>query len=385
VQVRRVTSIEEIEEIRAAWQAAGVRRFDADIDFYLALAASRDNFVRPYVLLLERSGEVEAMLVARIEDIALRAKLGYRSLFSARVRAITLVHGGVTGITDANAAAFVDELNGSLARREADVLSLSGQATSSPLYRAAARGIPAFRREPAGHATTHHTLALPATMEAFLASRSKSTRESVKRYRKKVERDLGERLELRVYRKPADIDRIFGDTEPVAAQTYQRGLGVALADTPAQRALIEVGLERDWFRTYVLALDGRTIAFWPGYAYRGTFFIGTPGYDPAFAEYRIGMYLQMRMIEDFCADPDLHTVDYGFGDAEYKRRFGSDSWEEADLLAFAPTPRALAVHAVRSAILLGVDGARGTLARAGLLDRMKRGWRRRLAASSTTA
>jgi GNAT acetyltransferase-like protein len=381
--VRIVSSLGALEEIRDRWAGAPVGRHDAELDYYLAFAGSRPEFVRPYVLVLERGDEVEAMMVARVEDIRLRAGIGYRTVFSARARSITLVHGGLVGVDEENAPLILRELEQSLTRREADLLFLPAQRTDSPLYRAALDAVPAYRRQPFEGHGVHRALTLPDSYDEFLRSRSKSTRESVKRYRKKVERDLGDRLELRIHREPGDLERIFADTEPVAALTYQRGLGVALADTPQQRALLEVGLERGWYRVYVLCLDGRTIAFWPGSAHRGTFHIGTPGYDPAYADYRIGTYIQMRMFEDLIADPDIHAVDYGVGDSEYKRRFGSQSWEEADVHVFAPTARALAVNAARSAILGADMGARAALRRAGVLERVKRGWRRRLARSSS--
>lgn len=377
--LRIVSSLGAIEAIRERWESAPVGRHDADLDFYLAYAASRSSFVHPYVMLVERGDELEAMLVARVEDVRLRAGAGYRSVFSPRVRSITLVHGGLVGIDEANARPIVAELQRSLAAREADLLFLPAQRTDSPLYRAALEALPAYRRQPFERRAVHRALVLPGTFDEFLRSRSKSTRESVKRYRKRVERDLGQRLELRVYRDPADIERIFADTEPVAALTYQRGLGVALADTPDQRALIEVGLRRGWYRVYVLYLEGKAIAFWPGSAYGGTFHIGTPGYDPAYADYRIGTYLQMRMVEDLIADPEVRLVDYGQGDAEYKRRFGTESWDEADLHVFAPTARAVAINLARAAILAAAEGARAALRRAGVLERIKRGWRRRLA------
>jgi Acetyltransferase (GNAT) domain len=378
-RIRLIDSLEAVEQVREAWKSAPLGRHDADIDFYVAYAASRAHFMRPHVLLVERDGSLEAMLVARVEDTALPATVGYRTLFRARVRSITLVHGGLAGVSDEIADLIVGELRATLARGDADALSLPALRTDAPLYRAATRDLPAYLRSPSAGDATHRRLELPATMDEFMQSRSKSTRDSVKRYRKKVERELGERLELRVYRDESELQTIFADTEPVAAKTYQRGLGVALADTPEQRALLEVGLRHGWFRTYVLYLDGRPVAFWPGFAYRGTFFIGTPGYEPELSEYRIGTYLQMRMIEDFCADPAISAVDYGFGDAEYKRRFGSESWTERDLLIFARRPRPIAINGARSAVMLTATGVRGLLARFGLLDRVKRAWRRRLA------
>jgi CelD/BcsL family acetyltransferase involved in cellulose biosynthesis len=377
-RVRLVSTLHEVEGLRERWDAAPIARFNADLDFYLAYAASQPSFVRPHVLLVERSGELEAMLVARVEDIDLSATFGYRSVFRSRVRSITLTHGGLISESDQSAHLLLNELRRSLARREADVVSLPALRTDGPLLRAATSEVPAVLREPVARPSLHRRVVLPLTGEEFLRSLSKSTRESTKRYRKKVERDLGERLQLRVYDKESDLERIFSDTDPVARKTYQRGLGVALEDTPEQRSLLQVGLRRGWFRTYVLYLEGRPIAFWPGYAYRGTFFIGTPGYDPEFGRYRIGMYLLGRMIDEFCGDPDVQAVDFGFGDAEYKRRFGSESWEECNVRLFAPTPRALALNAARTAIGASAAAATALLTRFGWLDQVKRRGRRQL-------
>jgi CelD/BcsL family acetyltransferase involved in cellulose biosynthesis len=320
-----------------------------------------------------------------VEDIRLPTKFGYLSMLRPKVRSITIPFGGIYGATDELAPLLIRELRAQLAAGAADVLWMPALRTDSPLHRAARTEVPPLQREPHLPVDTHRRLELADSYEAFLRSRSKSSRESAKRYRKKVDRELGDRLELRVYRDPADIDRIFADSEPVAAQTYQRALGVALEDTPQQRALIEVGLQRGWFRCYVAYLDGRPIAFWPGYGYDGTFYIGTPGYDPACADLRIGMYLLVRMIDDFCADPTLQAVDYGFGDAEYKRRYATESWEESDIRIFAPRARPVALRLFVTAQGALVRAATAALERAGVFEDLKRGWRRRLAHGSSAS
>jgi len=47
----------------------------------------------------------------------------------------------------------------------------------------------------------------------------------------------------------------------------------------------------------------------------------------------------MRVIEDACADPSLDVLDFGPGDAAYKRQFSSDSRVERNVVVFAPTFR----------------------------------------------
>ena len=372
----------EVDELRAAWERLEPRHLNADPDHFAAVLEGRGEAVRPHVVLAERDGEPEALAVARIEDLELEARLGYRSVFRPRVRTITLVYGGLVGDPEGEASAEVlAELRAALARREADALRMRGVRVDSALRAAAERSTSFLRRQHAASTTAHWQLTLPPSYEEFLAGRSKSTRESVKRYGKKLVKELGDRAEVRVIRDEAEIDVLFRDVERVTAQTYQKGLGASFADTPQYRALTRTAMRNGWFRAYFLDVDGAPVAFWHGMNYRGVFSIGVPGYDPAFSELRVGTFLLMRMIEDFCADREVGVLDYGFGDAEYKRRFGDERWEETDVLLFARRPRPVAVNWIRST-LFGLDkAARRLLERRGAFGRVRKRARVRLGGS----
>jgi CelD/BcsL family acetyltransferase involved in cellulose biosynthesis len=339
-------SLEQAEAVRPVWETIPFERVDADVDFFSTVVRARPEVVRPHVIV--RDDGAGGVVVARVEDIALTVSFGYRSIARPRVRALTVVPGGVAGVASQRVAQqLTDDLRAVLAEGEADVLVVPGVRTESALF-TALESAPFACRGHAVERTTHRRLSLPPTFDELLASRSRSTRESVKRYTKRLLREHEDDLVLEVFRTPAEAERLFRDLETVAATTYQRGLGVAFADNEEHRSLALLGLDRGWFRAYVLSLAGRPIAFWTGYAYNGVFSIGTPGYDPAFAEHRVGQYVQMRMLEDLCDDPEVDSVDYGFGDAEYKRRFSDESWEEADLVLFAPRLRPVLLNALRS-------------------------------------
>jgi CelD/BcsL family acetyltransferase involved in cellulose biosynthesis len=231
-------------------------------------------------------------------------------------------------------------------------------------------------------ATTHRRLRLPGSFDEFVQDRSKSTRQSINRYTKKLERELGARLAFRVFSAPAELDELFAAVEPVAAKTYQGGLGVALRDDERNRRLVALGLDRGWFRTWVLYLDGAPVAFWPGWIYNRTFFVGTPGYEPSMGGHRPGQYVLMRVIADLCADPDVEACDFGFGDSEYKRRFSNEEWDEVDVLIFAPTLKGLRLNAGRRAVGIADRGLRTLANQTGLAEPLKRAWRRRLSSSA---
>ena len=190
---------------------------------------------------------------------------------------------------------------------------------------------------------------------------------------------------MRRYTSRGDLDRLFADSERVQQRTYQRSLGVGFTNDELTRRLTELAMDNGWFQGVVLYLRGEPAAFWHGSAYRGTFGTSVTGYDPAAAEHRPGTYLLMKLVETLCADPTVHTLDFGFGDAEYKRSFGDTSVLEEDAVVFEPRPRPLAVNAAESALLGTATLARSVLARGGGVEKARRAWRRRLARPGGTA
>jgi CelD/BcsL family acetyltransferase involved in cellulose biosynthesis len=90
----------------------------------------------------------------------------------------------------------------------------------------------------------------------------------------------------------------------------------------------------------------------------------------------------LRMIEDLCADPTVEVLDFGFGDAEYKRRLGDFSTREEDVLVYAPTARSVRINLTRTALLLAIGGMRRLAGASALGGAVKRRWRRRLSTAS---
>jgi CelD/BcsL family acetyltransferase involved in cellulose biosynthesis len=144
-------------------------------------------------------------------------------------------------------------------------------------------------------------------------------------------------------------------------------------------------MNRGWFRAYVLYLDGEPISFWHGHVYRGAFFTGIPGYDPAYTDLRVGNYVLFRLIADLCADDAIDTLDFGWGEAEYKRRLSTRSRLEHDVHLFAPTAKGCLTNVARSSLLTGATGVRSLLARTDMIDPVKRRWRDRLTSGGHSA
>jgi CelD/BcsL family acetyltransferase involved in cellulose biosynthesis len=354
-------SLEEVERLRPLWERVPVSSPDADLDLFAGVVAGSPEVSRPHVVAMERADRPPAMAIARLEESRISLKVGYRAIARPKLRTLVVVYSGLAGSEDEQASrALLGELQSALIRGEADMLYLSKLRTDTPLF-ALARGLaPWHCRDHLLETVPRTDVAVPHDLDAFLKARSRNTRDNVKRYGKRLERAHGDDLAVRSYREPEQLDEALAAMEAVAATTYQRALGVGFREEPRQRAVLERAARKDVFRAWVLSIAGNPVAFWHGLSYGGTFYIGSPGYDPAFGNLRVGQYLQMRMMEDLCADPAVQRLDYGFGDAQYKRSFGDRTWTEADVMIFAPRLRALCVNGLRTA----VGGATRTAKRA---------------------
>jgi CelD/BcsL family acetyltransferase involved in cellulose biosynthesis len=371
-------SVEEIEALREPWRELLADQISADPDFLLAVVRSEARVLRPHVVVAELEGRPSAILVGRLESVKLPSHLGYKELRLPELRAITVGYGGLLGDpSEEITKKLLESLRVSLASGEADVVIFRELRVGSPLHRLVGTTTGVLRSR-ASRRSVHRELVLPDSPEAFLSSLSKSTRDGVKRYRRKLERELGERLEVRFFRSANEVDEVMAALDAVAARSWQRGLGSGFRDDPGHRDRTQLALRRGWFRACVVSVDGVPIAFWHGMGLGGRLISGIPGFDPDYAELRVGTYALVRLVESLTTDPDFTVLDFGFGDAEYKRRFGTGSWEEESLALFAHRPKPVAVAVARAGIRATNDAARAALGKAGVAGRVRNAWRRRL-------
>jgi hypothetical protein len=381
VRVAAIRTLDELEAVRHEWLPLIASSITTHPDYYRAVIETEPQVEAPYVLTARRDGQLEAMLLARFERIPLPCKVGYRTVYAPTVRSITVIYEGYLGDVEEHGPRLVSELRSAIDRGVADVLLFRHLNVEHPLHRVATESGGLLTHQRLGRRTICWERTLPPTYDEFLASLSKSTRTGLTRYIKKVDRDFDGRLETRTFRNADDLDDYFRDAELVAAKSYQRGLGAGVRDNPRQRRRATVAAEHGWFRSYMVYLDGAPIAFCGGEGFEERFRYGIPAYDPEYSGYRIGNYVLMKLVEDLCDDPELTLLDFGFGDAEYKRRFGDRSWHEEDVLIYARRPRPIMINLVRTA-LLGVNAAALALGkRTGVLSRIKNWWRSRLRAT----
>ncbi|MGH3104655.1 MAG: GNAT family N-acetyltransferase [Gaiellaceae bacterium] len=343
-------SIDEVESLRPLWERLQGANLPSDIDYFLAVASFHPAVVRPHVVLVEQADTDPCLLIGHVYDLRLGHRLGYWTPFRPAVRAINLYRGHLGDASPEALARGLQSLAGEL-DREADAILLRYLERGSPLFEAAVRAFPARRRQRCSPTSVRWASDIGATLEDTLGPRSRKTRENVRRIRRRMARDFGERAAVRIFRDVSEAEVLFRDVDEVAVKTYQTGFGAVYREDEFKRRLTEVGMRKGWYRAYVLYVDGGPVAFWTGYSYGGVFgWRGVTGYDPEYRSYSVGTYLLTAVLDDLSRDPDVHMFSLGSGDFPFKRFFGDRRWEEVDVRIFSSSPRGIWINVAGSAV-----------------------------------
>jgi CelD/BcsL family acetyltransferase involved in cellulose biosynthesis len=91
----------------------------------------------------------------------------------------------------------------------------------------------------------------------------------------------------------------------------------------------------------------------------------------------------IRLIEDLTGDGETEILDFGAGDAEYKRRYSDESWEEEDVLVWAATAKGIRTNLARTGVLALIGAARRAAEGRRLGNALKNRWRARLRADAS--
>ena len=373
VDVNRLTDVASLESIGSFWRSLNVHIF-ADMDCVLRnLQNSRS---KPHVFVLSKESRPVALALGVVALQRVSWKVGYLNIPKRPLRFLEFPPNCLIGsYDDETASALISAINVSLVDGGLSFARFSQLDVSHPISVALEGAEHRWSKDPVNETTVHWHLDLPETFDAFYKSRSKNVKNNIKTYRNRVKKAFADSVVLECIQRPEDVDRAADIAEDLTAKSYQRSLGIGFKDTPAEREWWQMAAKRGWLRVYILSLDGKPVAYWAGTVYDGVYTVNFTSFDPEYSRYHPGQVALLLMIEEFCEDEDVRHIDYGFGEAAYKKRFGNVSLTEADIYYFAASLRGQAWRVVR----LSVSGAHGVLRsvleRWNLLDRVRTYWR----------
>ncbi len=157
----------------------------------------------------------------------------------------------------------------------------------------------------------------------YLASRSKNARSQLRRYGRRLreEHEVSFRRTERAETLSEDLGLFF---RLHLARWATRG--GSSSDSARVRAFHErfasAALERGWLRLWFLEIAGEPVAAWYGWSMGGKYAYYLAGFDPRWAEQRVGHVLLCHTISD-AIEEGAREYDMLLGDETYKARFAT--------------------------------------------------------------
>jgi CelD/BcsL family acetyltransferase involved in cellulose biosynthesis len=381
--LKELLTLEQVEAIRPVWQALQDQEprpiLESDPDRYLAVLKG-DSALCPCVFLLYREDHVQAMLVGRLGTEVLPIRLGYKVILNPKLKCFSVVYGGLLGRPDERVSAILlNSLAEVLKRRHVDCISFNHLPADCTFYRQIRRNVPFLCRNHFSATDLHWRMARPATLDAFFQQLSKKHRANLRRSIRNFEEENEGSVRLVRSEEKTDMDRLSRDAETVSAKTYQHGLGAGYYNSPLTRSILETDARLNRRRFSLIYIADQPCAFQWGTVLRDTYFLEMIGYDPQWTQQGIGNILFIKELEPLCSMDAVQYIDFGFGDAQYKRSYGNESWPEVKkTYVFARRLRPLLVNALISlngALTLGLTWI---VRKVGIYAWIKRVWRGRL-------
>jgi hypothetical protein len=378
-QIRILRTREEIEPLRGFWNLCGSGR-DADLDFYLFIIDLFPESIRPHVVALYNRDVPTALLAGRFDISRVTVKLGYGVIPVPKTRILRFVDSGCLGeVSETTAKILIGSIMESLASGEADVVVFEHLDMDAPLV-SFARSLPSWLcSDHLIYPEIHRIRDLSGETGFSVASLSKNEQYNLRRAAAKLSRDFRSQT-IELFSAPGEVTRLMRDAEVVARKSYQRGIGVGFTQSSIVRSRLEFEAQNGWLRAYVFYLDDHPCAFWIGSLRNQVFLSDYLAFDPAYAKYRPGWYLMVKVMEELCGEthdgsPVVKKFDFGIGDARYKETLSNHHRQESTVYIFAPSMKALWVNALRSVTGMINRSAKDFMQTSPLFGKIKRMWR----------
>ena len=382
-------SIDSLRALRDAWlhlqQRSGWVTSNADPDRMISTLAARGDAVWPHVVTFGDPADPRAMIVARRERRRVAVPLGYLRVQTPKLSCLDVVYGGllVPGDDPGAAEALVDYLTDTMRRGPVDHVMINHLPHDSAVFQSLTRRL--GKRARLAKTERHWALDFAGgTWESVLATFSKKHRYNIRRADSKLVEHFGQRVSLGVFSRPDQVEEFIHLAAAVAAHTYQAKLGAGFADTPMWREILRQEAAAGRLRCYLLVCDDRATAFQVGTVYGKRYHLDAIGYLPELAQLSPGTVLLLRSFKEL-SDLGVREIDYGFGDAEYKRIYGSRNWEESTVHLYGLGLRPVAARWMEGAGGAAEAAARKLAGSEGVLKRVKKKWRAKLSKSQSAA
>jgi len=217
----------------------------------------------------------------------------------------------------------------------------------------------------------HYRATSPESIDDFFKRMGNKSRYNIKRSIRILESSF-QKVEYKCYSSINDIEKLSKDLELIASKTYQRGLdaGFILNDEFYDR--LNITSKKNMLRTYVLYINDVPVSYWLAFKNDDILSLHSTGYDPTYSNYEIGTALLIHLIKDTAKDKQVKYIDFGWGDALYKRKYANICWNEISFYFFSPKLKGLILNSISTILKIQISIITSIIKKFQIEDKIKK-------------
>lgn len=195
--------------------------------------------------------------------------------------------------------------------------------------------------------TAFHSLELPGSYDEYLGQFGKKKRYNLKRQLRLMEEAYGGEMRVDCITREDQVDLFLAANTTVVAESWKDpGLTAAYARTPTNHARYADLARRGLLRGYLLRHGERPVACVIGYQFGDSYHYADIAYSRSDIQLSPGSVLLFLIIRDLIENTAVRRVNFGIGDADYKRQFGNRHGRDRAVWVMRATARNRAICAV---------------------------------------
>lgn len=370
IKLEVIEGLANIPKIRGCWEflynQSPLKSLDANIKRFLAVSNIFDTR-QPFIVALRKGADLEGLLIGHLSSDKSVAKLGYTKISLPRLRTWTIEYGGILGVADSDIMDYMSDVLRTI-RRKYRIDSIFLNHIHYDTYKYLNKNFHTVIKK-----EMHRTMNCMESLDCFYKKFSSKHRKAIKSLLRKAEKLAG--FEMRTLSSNSDLEEFIKDAQAVSKKTYQYALGAGLNNIEVLKKLYVDSRLNGWLDFNIAYIKKRPVAFQIGHVVNEVYYLDALGFDPKYGKMSIGTVLFIKVLERLISLSRLKIMDFGFGDAEYKRRYSDNSWEEISFELYSLSIKSMCVYVLRT-ITSFLDGSFKFLSdKIGMTSRIKKIWR----------
>ncbi len=378
----QIISLDQITTIRNEWKKLVDNKAETNIyidpDYFILQFDSRAKGAVPHILLFQKDGISKAILIGWTKKQKVPCWLGYYKIETPLLNSLEIEIGGlVTDGSKESAELLKTYLNSVLKNKKFELLLIDHIAETNPLWKSLIQGDilkskPIFKESIAWVSKIYDK-----ETDSPNEIHSSKTKAKFRRKARRLLEQFDNQLEVKELSSKDDLEFFIKNADIIGQKSYQYAIDVGIKDNAYWRKMLNSLLEGNFFKGYLLMNNDKPIAYSQGAIYKDYYYQFATAYDPEYRKFSPGEYLRLEFTKELIEEK-IGFIDYGYGDADYKRMFGTHSTKEATLRIYGKGLRTGFAKFLDKSTTVISEKLKSQLEKAGLFNKIKKMWRSKL-------